>query len=644
MRSLWILTLAVCAVTAQGQRVIGESPDGRLRLGIDCGAPGKAFYTVTYDGRQMLLPSQLGFRADIGNFADSLRLTGHSVEPVAKRYRQDRIKKSEVEYHANRLTCNFMTPDSLTMQVEFSIADNALAFRYIVPRQDETGSIRILEEKTGFRFPAETTTFLTPQSDPMIGWKRTKPSYEEEYALDAPLLARSQYGHGFTFPGLFKVSSDGWVLLSETGVDSRYCGSRLSDAEPDGTLRIAFPMEGENNGNGTSEPAFALPGATPWRTLAVGADLRPIVESTVTWDLVEPRYEPTHDYKGGRGTWSWILWQDRSINPADQRAYVDLAAAMGYEFTLVDNWWDRTIGRQGMKELADYAADKGVGLFIWYSSSGWWNDIEQSPVNIMSDPVLRKKEMKWLREIGARGIKVDFFGGDKQETMRLYEQILSDADDHGLMVIFHGCTLPRGWERMYPNYVGSEAVLASENLIFQQHFCDLEAQNACLHPFVRNSVGCMEFGGTFLNRRLDRTNKEGNVRRTTDGFELATAVLFQNPVQNFALAPNNLTDAPEWALEFMRGVPTDWDDLQFIDGYPGRYIVLARRAGRHWFIAAASALDKPLKLKVQLPEGIRNRIDVYHDGKKSVALPANRSLTIELQPADGLVAIAPMNQ
>ncbi len=641
MKVICLIALALCALSAQGQQAAGESPDGRLRVEILCDTPGKAYYSLSYDGRQMLLPSQLGFLADIGNFADSLSLTGHTIEPVAKSYRQNRIKKSEVAYKANLLTCDFMTPDSMKMQVEFSIADDALAFRYLVPRQDETGSIRILEEKTGFRFPEQTTVFLTPQSDPMIGWKRTKPSYEEEYILDAPLLTRSQYGHGFTFPGLFRIGGDGWVLVSETGVNGRYCGSRLSDAEH-GTLRIAFPMPGENNGNGTSEPAFSLPGATPWRTLAIGADLRPIVESTVTWDLVEPRYDASSPYEGGRGTWSWILWQDRSINAEDQRAYVDLAADMGYEFTLVDNWWDRTIGREGMKELADYAASKGVGLFIWYSSSGWWNDIEQSPVNIMSDPVLRKKEMKWLREIGAKGIKVDFFGGDKQETMRLYEDILADADEHGLMVIFHGCTLPRGWERMYPNYVGSEAVLASENMIFQQHFCDLEAQNACLHPFVRNAVGCMEFGGTFLNRRLDRTNSRGNIRRTTDGFELATAVLFQNPVQNFALAPNNLTDAPAWALEFMRGVPTEWDDVRFIDGYPGRYAVIARRAGSRWYVAAANALDKPLKLNVQLPEGIGSEVDVYHAGKRSLSLPADRSMTIELQPADGLVVVAPL--
>ena len=266
--------------------------------------------------------------------------------------------------------------------------------------------------------------------------------------------------------------------------------------------------------------------------------MKPIVETTVAWDVVRPLYETKYDYRFGRGTWSWILWQDGSINYDDQVRYIDFAAAMGYEYALIDNWWDTNIGRDRMKSLVEYARSKGVELFLWYSSSGYWNDIEQGPVNHMDNAIIRKREMKWLQSLGVKGIKVDFFGGDKQETMRLYEDILSDADDHGLMVIFHGCTIPRGWERMYPNYVGSEAVLASENMVFNQHFCDKEAFNACLHPFIRNTVGSMEFGGCFLNKRLNRNNDGGTTRRTTDIFQLATTVLFQNPVQNFALAPN----------------------------------------------------------------------------------------------------------
>ena len=111
----------------------------------------------------------------------------------------------------------------------------------------------------------------------------------------------------------------------------------------------------------------------------------------------------------------------------------------------------------------------------------------------------------------------------------------------------------------------------------------------------------MEFGGTFLNKRLNRGNNGGTTRRTTDVFQLATAVLFQNPIQNYALAPNNLMDAPQVCLDFMKKVPTTWDEIRFIDGYPGKYVILARRHGDQWYIAGVNAQKETLKLKVNLP-------------------------------------------
>ena len=639
---VWLFALSG-PLAAQSVSVNG--PDGKLQLTVSCpSANGEVSYAVTYNGKQMLESSPLGMETNVGDFYRGLQLKEHKVTALDTVYEQSRIKASRIHYWANELLCSFVNGEGKNVQITFRVSNNDVAFRYTLPREQGKGSVTVNSERTGFRFPSQTTTFLCPQSDAMIGWKRTKPSYEEEYKADAPMNERSGYGHGYTFPCLFKVGDDGWVLLSETGVDSRYCGSRLSDWD-NGVYRIAFPMPEENNGNGTVSPAFSLPGSTPWRTVTVGETLKPIVETTVPWDVVEPRYTTTHDYKPGRGTWSWILWQDGSINYDDQVRYVDLAAAMGYEYVFIDNWWDNNIGRDRMEQFIKYARSKGVEVFLWYSSSGYWNDIEQSPVNRMDNSIARKQEMRWLQSLGVKGIKVDFFGGDKQETLRLYEEILSDADDHGLMVIFHGCTLPRGWERMYPNYVGSEAVLASENLVFSQHFCDNEAFNATLHPFIRNAVGCMEFGGVFLNKRLNRSNDGGTIRRTTDIFQLATAVLFQNPIQNFALAPNNLTDAPQICLDFMKQVPTTWDETRFIDGYPGRYIVLARRHGNTWYIAAVNATAEPLKLKLDLPVLAGQEVSLYSDDKKMQPqlklqkIKTDGSLQLTVQPQGGAVIV-----
>ena len=640
---LFLLALGASPLWAQEASVSGPDQQLRVNVSVENGAP---LYSVTYKGKTILEPSPLGFVANIGDFSQGMTYVEQKKQTIEETYTLDRIKKSTVNYHANELTVTFQNADRQPMDVTFRVSNNDLAFRYELPRYGDTGSIVIRREATGFDFPSYTTTFLAPQSDPMVGWKRTKPSYEEEYAADAPLTQRSQFGHGFTFPCLFRIGDDGWALVSETGVDSRYCASRLSDATADGLFTIAFPMPEENNGNGTVAPGFALPGATPWRTITVGDNLKPIVETTVPWDVVTPRFSTEHTYKYGKGTWSWIVWQDASINYDDQVRYIDLAAAMDFQYVLIDNWWDTNIGHERMEQLVDYAHTKNVDVFLWYSSSGYWNDIVQGPTNRMDNPIVRKQEMKWLKKIGVKGIKVDFFGGDKQETMRLYEAILSDADDYGLMVIFHGCTLPRGWERMYPNYVGSEAVLASENLVFDQHFDDLEAFNACLHPFIRNTVGCMEFGGTFLNKRYNRTNDGGTTRRTTDVFQLATAVLFQNPIQNFAITPNNLTDAPRLALDFLREVPTTWDETVFLDGYPGKYCVLARRHSDRWYIAGINAQKEPLKLKLNLPMLRKgDRVAFYSDTKsrepqleqKTIQKPDETSVTI--QPEGGIVLI-----
>lgn len=640
-----LLLLLAATLPLKAQDVIVKGPDGNLQVAVTCIGGGKVVYSVSYKDKQMLDNSPLGMETNVGDFAKGLKLTGHEVNKIDSRYSLNRIKTSQVHYRANELNCFFDNAKGQKMQITFRVSNNDVAFRYTLFRQGDTGSVRVMNENTGFAFPEKTTTFLCPQSDAMIGWKRTKPSYEEGYKVDAPMNERSHYGHGYTFPCLFKVGEDGWVLVSETGVDSRYCASRLSDAD-NGVYNVEFPMPEENNGNGTIEPAFALPGSTPWRTVTVGETLKPIVETTVPWDVVEPRYATEHGYKPGRGTWSWILWQDGSINYDDQVRYVDLAAAMGYEYVLVDNWWDKYIGRERMEQLIKYARSKGVEVFLWYSSSGYWNDIEQGPVNRMDNSIARKQEMRWMQSMGVKGIKVDFFGGDKQETMRLYEEILSDADDHGLMVIFHGCTLPRGWERMYPNYAGSEAVLASENLIFSQHACDNEAFNATLHPFIRNAVGCMEFGGVFLNKRLNRGNDGGTTRRTTDIFQLATAVLFQNPIQNFALAPNNLADTPGVCIDFMKQVPTTWDETRFIDGYPGRYVVLARRHGDVWYVAAVNATAEPLKLKLSLPMlPAGDAVSVYLDDKKlqpqqkEQKIKTDGTLQLTVQPMGGAVIV-----
>ncbi len=595
-------------------------PDGRLVVTVSDNN-GRPEYKVDYDGIPFILPSALGLDTDMGDFRSGMTILKASpVENINETYSIPNIKKSTVHHRANSRKITFARDGKKIFDVIFEVSDNDVAYRYNLRPQGESLSAIVLDEASSFVMPEATTTFLCPQSLPGGGWKHTYPSYETEYTLDDK-MGKNGEGAGFTFPCLFRNGDNGWMLINETGVDQSYCGSRLVSTGAD-SYKIALPQEKEMKGLGWTTPGLNLPGLTPWRTITVGRDLAPVVESTVAFDVVDQLYEPSIDYAAnyGKGTWNWIMNGDGAVNFDHEKRYIDLAADLGYQTVLVDGLWDKQIGRDGIEKLAAYAKEKGVALYLWYNSNGYWNDAPQGPRGIMNNSIARKKEMKWMRELGVKGIKVDFFGGDNQPMMQLYQDILSDANDYGIIVIFHGCTLPRGWERMYPNYGASEAVLASENLNFQQHFCDLEAVNAATHPFIRNTMASMDFGGSALNKYWNTGNKKGgSERRTSDVFALATAVLFQSPVPHFALAPNNLSDAPEWAIDFMKEVPVTWDDVRFVDGYPGRYVVMARRHGDKWYLVGVNASDKPVEIDI-------NSVGIYEAGKTVTVYSDDKTL------------------
>ena len=653
--------LLLSAICAQANNYTVTSPDGKLAVNVEC-KEGKAFYTVNFDGKQMLGASALGLVANYGDFSQNLKMGALKSEKKHLAYKMTRIKKEKIEKDASEATIGFLNSKKDSMTLHLHVSNNDIAYKYEMsrPKKDNPKSVIIYNEVSGFNFPEQTTTFLCPQITPMTGWERTKPSYEEEYTPDAQMNVKSQFGVGYTFPCLFKVGNDGWVLVSETGVSSAYPGCRLSDYEPGKGYTVAFPQKGENNGFGSEFAGIPLPGETPWRTITVGSSLAPIVETTIPYDVVEPLYEASQTYKPSRYTWSWLIWQDNSINYDDQVKMVDVAAAQGYEAILVDNWWDKQIGRKRIEELSKYAKSKKVSLMLWYNSNGFENDAPQTPRQIMNNSIARKKEMAWMKKIGVVGIKVDFFGGDKQETMKLYEDILSDANDYGLEVIFHGCTMPRGWERMYPNYVSSEAALASENVYFTDYHAKKEAFEMTMHPFSRNAVASFDWGGVMMNKYFSKDNKSRHQRYTSDVFEMATAITNQSSVNCICLYPNNLQDVPQWELDWLKNVPTAWEDTKFIAGYPTKYAVVARKssvengsgaaftAGR-WFVGGLNATDKPLALTLDLPMFAGKTVTYITDqpkkkgekfftsAKKTLKVGKNGKAKVVIQPNGGII-------
>ena len=625
------------------------SPDGKLSVVIE-DLEGQLYYTVDYAGKRMMEKSRLGLVANVGDFSQGLTYQAKNEEKIEDNYELKTIKASHIAYHANQLNVTYQNAKKQLMTVTFNVSNHDIAFRYTFPQFQEQTHLIVTKEETAFNLPKISTSFLCPQSDPMMGWKRTKPSYEEEYKADAPLADKSKYGRGYTFPCLFRIGGDGWVLVSETGTHGNYPGCHISDYDVTKGYQIAFPMKEESEGLGATFGSFSLPGSTPWRTITVGETLNPIVETTIPYDVVKPRYAASENYKPGRYTWSWLIWQDNSANFSDQKQFVDLAATMGYEYVLIDALWDVQTGREKMAELSKYAQSKGVSLMLWYNSNGTANDAPQSPRNCMDNIVARKKEMAWMKSIGIKGIKVDFFGGDKQHTMQLYEDILSDANDYGIQVIFHGCTLPRGWERMYPNYVSSEAVLASENVFFSEHHAKQEGFELTMHPFCRNAVAAMDWGGTIMNKYLSKDNKSRHRRYTSDVFEIAAAIMNQASIQCIAIYPNNLTELPKHEIDFLKSVPSTWDETRFVAGYPGKYAVVARRHADKWYIAGLNGTNQAMKLTLKLPMLAGKTVTYYYETAnkdknafwpvsqmKTTKVDKNGNMKIEMQPLGGII-------
>lgn len=616
-----------------------------VTLWLKDGAPS---YDVSYGDTVVLEDSPLGLETTLGSFSKGLAGIGLQRRPIDERYTLPHCKVRDVHYLANELTARFRNEEANQMEVIFRVSNRDVAFAYRLSGPDKR-RITIDREATGFNLPDQATAFVTQQAVAGTGWMASKPSYEEGYLVDVPVTTQSPSGLGFTFPALFRIGAGAWALVSETGVSSVYAGTRLSDPSSDGLYRIAFPEPDENGGIGDSAVSASLPLLTPWRTITIGSTLAPVIESTVATDVVEPLYGSTVDYRPGRATWSWLIWQDGSMNEDDQRTFIDLAAEMEFEYILIDAYWDANIGRKRIGELVAEAKSKGVDAWLWYNTNGAWNDAPQTPRDRMNSAPARHQEMEWLKSIGIKGIKADFFGGDKQTTMKLYEDILTDANAYGLMLNFHGATVPRGWERMYPNHMTSEAIRSSENLVFSQDFADQEAFLSTVYPFTRNAVAAMDYGPLVLNETFARTPERGNQRRTTDAFQLATTVLYQSPIQHFGLTPNNLDEQPDFVIDFLRNVPTVWDETRYLAGYPGRDIAIARRHGDDWYVAATNGEDVEKTLELTAPFLAGTTLTLIHDGDghaaatRQVTVGRDAKVVLTMHPYGGIAGHARVN-
>jgi len=634
---LLLLSLGACASDDATYRI--DSPDESIEVQFWVGDGNQALYRVRRSGSVVLDTSRLGLRRTDADFSGGLSLTSAEVvRSVDDRYEMLHGKQKERTYSANERVFHLENRSGEPLDIIFRVSDDGVAFRYHFPNRDEE-TWTITEEATTYHFPDDSRAWLQPLANVNTGFAGTNPSYEEYYVKGIDVGTPAPDSAGWAYPALFE-SGDSWVLVTETGLRRNYAGTRLQQEAPGGEYHVGFPQAQERIPGEALHPTSTLPWSTPWRVLAIGS-LETIVESTLGTDLANPAVDMELSWvEPGRASWSWAKLKDASVNYETQKRFVDYAADMGWEYTLVDVNWDTTIGYKRIAELADYAATKGVGLLLWYNSSGSWNETEYHPKGKLLTHEDRVDEFSRLREIGIKGIKVDFFGGDGQSMIAYYKDIFEDAAAYELLVNCHGSTIPRGWHRTYPNLMTMEAVRGFEFITFEQANADRAASHSAMLPFTRNVFDPMDFTPMSL------TEIPNIERKTTNGFELALPILFTSGIQHYAETPRGMAQVPPYVREFIRQIPVDWDETEFIDGFPGELMVMARRAGDRWFVAGINGEEKAKEVEVDLsflPAGaegtlITDGASRFAFSQRRVARPADGTVDVSLRANGGFVA------
>jgi len=619
------------------------SPDGRIAVAV---LPQNArwAYTVSLENRPILLPSELGLRTTNGELYEGLRLAAVSAEDerVVDHYEMRNSKRRQIHYVANRRTYSFRheaTGD--TLKVHFQVSNDGVALRYEVPTSLRLAGADITEEMTAFRFSPDAKGWLQPIAEAKTGYCNMNPAYEEYYQQGIPVGTPESGGIGWALPALFRTGED-WVLIGETGLEASYCATRLRPNAPKGEYRIGFPDPREVVPGGALLPSIRSDLRSPWRVIVVGS-LATIVESTLGLDVAEKEIFPSTQaewVRPGRAAWSWITSQEQFIVYDEQRRYIDYAAEMGWGYCLIDVNWDQQIGYEKIKELADYGATKGVGLVLWYNSAGSWNSVSWTPKDKLLTSESRRAEFQRLRDMGIKGIKVDFFGGDGRSMIGHYLDILWDAVPYQLSVNFHGCTAPRGWSRTFPHLMSMEGIRGMEYVAFEKSEA-LQATHFTMLPFARNVFESADVTPMNLTGL-----KSGAQRQTTPGFELASALTCQSGIQHYSESPEGMAQVPDFVRTFLKNLPDEWTDVKLLGGFPGKEVILARKGKGGWFIGGINgeAIEKTLTVDLaQLPDANGLEAQLITDGEElgafvSKTLSSPRAkLEIPLKPNGGFV-------
>jgi alpha-glucosidase len=629
--AIFALLFFCLTVNAQNTWTV-SSPDKKLEVKI-ASQTGRLVYSVTYSKNTAIESSPLGIVRDDQQFSEKLNFVSKNAATIDESYTLSVGKRLQSRNNANELTLTFENENKDKVLIIFRAYNDGMAYRYHFPKTDNSPH-KILREESGFALSKNAKAWIQPYDLN----SRKKPCYETFYENGIAPGSPSPNPAGWAFPALFNTNNL-WVLITEAGLDETYCATHLEDKDGKGIYTIRFPEKEEATSDADPEPVSTLPWTTPWRAAVIGPSLATIQETNLVANLNPPSVIKDVSWiKPGRSSWSWWSQGGTTRDFDVQKQYIDFTADMKWEYVLIDAGWPQ-MKNGNMEELVQYANSKNVGIVLWYHSGMGREKDTLSYANLMAFPEERKKEFEKLRTWGVKGVKVDFFDSDKQPVIKRYYDILRDAAANSIMVNFHGSTLPRGWERTYPNLVSMESVKGAEGA-GRQEFCDKAPVHNTILPFTRNVVGSMDYTPVTF------TNKREAIRQTTFAHELALAVVFESGVFHFADNMKSYQALPEAPKNFLREVPAAWDETRYLAGMPGQYLVVARRKNDVWYVGGINGLSTPREVSFAMPFLKKDqRISILTDGNEpgtfdaKVLNTSGKKVSFTLQAKSGFVGV-----
>ncbi|HEV7892907.1 MAG TPA: glycoside hydrolase family 97 protein [Pyrinomonadaceae bacterium] len=626
-----------------------RSPGGNVEVGFSLDDSGAPAYSVKYKGRMVVVWSALGLVLKQGGPLQS----GLELEGVTRRTHDSTYtlvvgKAARARDRYNELTVSLREDAGARrrLQIIFRAYDDGAAFRYVVPAQAGLERVDIVEEKSMFAFEDDYRCWA-------MRLKTFHSNYEQEF--EPASVGQIKPGEIIGLPVTIQTDNGGPTLaIAEADLED-YAGMYLHGVE--GSKNALYSrLSPHVNGDGLAVSG-RTPLSSPWRVVLIGDTPGRLIESTLILSLNDPpAFKDTSWIKPGKAAWDWWSGQlaegiaNPGMNDATMKHYIDFAAEFGLEYMLVDEGWyaphaagvardvpvdiTKTVPEIDLPGLVSYARARGVGIILWIH---WKLASEQMD-----------RAFPFYERLGIKGVKIDFMDRDDEEMVAFYHRVLKKAAEHNLVVDLHGAYKPTGLVRTYPNYLSQEGVLGAE---YNKWSARVTATHNVTLAFTRMLAGPMDYtpaGFRNVTPAEFKPRDKGPLVMTTRAHQLAMYVVYESPLQMVADSPSAYRGQP--GAEFIRVVPTSWDETRVLAGEIGNYVVVARRRGREWFVGAMTN-EEPRTLKVPLNFLGRGAytLDAFADGADAASEPthlsvstsrvrAGQTLSLRLAPSGGYAA------